>query len=322
MATTNATPSLFFDAVRASDCESVRRLLADDPSLANARWFGRAGDGKTRSLGPPPFNQHTWLPIADKHDSNDPRYTSAPLIYTRDDQIVRLLVDAGADVNARGTSGDLELPDWFYTPLWRAAHDGRLASVRILAERGANLNFTNPDGSNQALKTAAENDRIETCAYLIDHGAKPDLITAAMLGLEDSVRAVLRQSPEAIRLRDEHGRSALDAATLLDNFRQCRDGLHADHDRVAALLIEHGATVELEHAASLGLFGEIERLVERDPEVLKRPKIMKALIGGTATEESPLQAARRRGRMEIVSYLLEHGAIDVRPLEVRPTLDP
>ena len=61
------------------------------------------------------------------------------------------------------------------------------------------------------------------------------------------------------------------------------------------LLIEHGATVELEHAASLGLLAEIEHMVERDPEILKRPKIMKALIGGTATKESPLQAVRRRG---------------------------
>ena len=74
-------------------------------------------------------------------------------------------------MNAKGTSGDVELPDWFYTPLWRAAHDGRLASVRMLVERGANVNYTNPDGSNQALKTAAENDRFETCDYLIDHGA-------------------------------------------------------------------------------------------------------------------------------------------------------
>ena len=132
-----------------------------------------------------------------------------------------------------------------------------------------------------------------------------------MLGLEDSVRAVLQDNPEAISLRDEHGRSALDAATLLDTFRQCRDGLHADHDRVAHLLIEHGATVELEHAASLGLLGEIERMVENDPEVLNWPKVIKALMGGTAIKESPLQAASRRGRTEIVSYLLEHGAIDV-----------
>jgi Ankyrin repeats (3 copies) len=311
MATTNAAQSAFFDAIRASDCESVRRLLADDPSLANARWVGRAGDGKMRSLGPPPYNQHTWLTIPVEHDANDPRFTSTPIIYTRDDQIVRLLVDAGADVNAKGTSGELELPDWFYTPLWRAAHDGRLASVRVLVERGANVNYTNPDGSNQALKTAAENDRFETCAYLIDHGATPDLITAAMLGLDERVRAVLRERPKAMDARDEHGRSALDAATLLDTFRQCRDGLHAGHDRAAHLLIEHGSTVELEHAASLGLFAEIERMVKRDPEILKRPKVMKALIGGTAIKESPMQAARRRGRTEIVSYLLEQGAVDV-----------
>jgi adenylate cyclase class IV len=76
-------------------------------------------------------------------------------------------------------------------------------------------------------------------------------------------------------------------------------------------LIDHGATVELEHAASLGLFAEVERMVKRDPEILKRPKLMKALIGGTATKESSLRAARRRGRTEIVSYLLEHGAVDV-----------
>jgi ankyrin repeat protein len=314
LATTNAAKGAFFDAVRANDCDSVRRLLADDSSLAKARWLGRAGDGKMRSLGPSPFNQHTWLTIPAGHDANDPRFTSTPLIYTRDDEIVRLLLDAGADVNARGTSGHVELPEWFYTPLWRAAHDGRLTSVRVLVERGANVNYANPDGSNQALKTAAENDRLETCAYLIERGATPDLITAAMLGLDARVRAVLSESPDAIHARDEHGRSALDAATLLDTFRQCRDGLHSGHDKVAALLIEHGSTVELEHAASLGLFAEIKRMVERNPEILKRPKVMKALIGGTATKESPLQAARRRGRSEIVSFLLEHGAMDVPPV--------
>jgi ankyrin repeat protein len=307
----NAAQAVFFEAVRANDFESVRRLLADDPSLASARWPGRAGDGKMRSLGPAPFNQHTWQTIRAEHNSIDPRFTSTPLIFTRDDRIVRLLVDAGADVNAKGTSGEVELPDWFYTPLWRAAHDGRLDSVRMLVERGANVNYTNPDGSNQALKTAAENDRLETCDYLIDHGATPDLITAAMLGWDARVRELLVESPKVISVRDEHGRSALDAATLLDSFRQCDKGFHAGHDRAAHLLIEYGSTVELDHAASLGLLGEIKRMVEQDPEVLKRPKVMKALIGGTAIKESPLQAARRRGRSEIVSYLVQHGAVDL-----------
>ena len=75
MTTTSAARAAFFEAVRASDDETVQRLLADDPSLANARWLGRAGDGKMRSLGPPPFNQHTWLTISAGHDTNDPRFT-------------------------------------------------------------------------------------------------------------------------------------------------------------------------------------------------------------------------------------------------------
>ena len=108
----------------------------------------------------------------------------------------------------------------------------------------------------------------------------------------------------------------LDAATLLDSFRTCRDGLHAGHDRVAAFLIEHGSTVELEQAPAWDLLLISSRMVERDPEILKRPKVMKALIGGTATKESPLQAARRRGRTELVSYLLGHGAVDVPPVIV------
>src|SRR5438445_13280324 len=164
-----------FNAVRNDDVQAARRLLDDHSELAKARWNGRAGDGKMRSLGPPPFDRHTWLTVPDGHAPDDPRFTSTPLIYTRDDQMVRLLVEAGADVNAKGTSGELEMPDWFYTPLWRAAHDGRLSSVQLLVEHGADVNFTTPDGSIQALKTAAENDAFEVCEYLIARGSKPDL---------------------------------------------------------------------------------------------------------------------------------------------------
>lgn len=55
--------SLFFDAVKAEDAVTVRRLLRDDANLAKARWPGRSGDGKMRSLGSSPFNQYTWLAV-------------------------------------------------------------------------------------------------------------------------------------------------------------------------------------------------------------------------------------------------------------------
>jgi hypothetical protein len=171
----------FFDAVRNDNAQAVRRLVTAHPELARARWPGRAGDGRMRSLGPSPYNRHTWLTVPDEYDPEDPRFTSAPVIYTRNDEILQLLLAAGADANAKGTSGDLELPDWFYTPLWRAAHDGRLASVRLLVEHGADIDYRDPDGCNQALKTAAENGQREVCEYLLTSGAMPDVITASML---------------------------------------------------------------------------------------------------------------------------------------------
>jgi ankyrin repeat protein len=300
----------FFDAVRRDDVATVWRLLAEDPTLARSRWSGRAGDGKMRSLGPTPFNQHTWVAVPADAAQDDPRFTSTPLIYSRNDEIVLLLVEAGADVNAKGTSGEIEMPDWFFTPLWRAAHDNRLASVRLLVERGADVSFANPDGSNQALKTAAENDAQNTWEFLLTHGAKPDLITAAMLGLPDAVETILAKDASIIDVRDSHGRTALDAATLLDSFRRSRRGLHDGHRRAAKVLVKYGATIELEHAASLGMLDRIKLMVAKDLQILQRPKVMQALLGGTATKESPLQAAARGGHKQVVEFLAAHGAVE------------
>jgi ankyrin repeat protein len=303
----------FFNAVRSDNVQTVRRLLTAHPELARARWPGRAGDGRMRSLGASPYNRHTWMTVPGGHEPEDPRFTSAPVIYTRNDEILTLLVAAGADVNAKGTSGDLETPEWFYTPLWRAAHDGRLASVRLLVEHGADIDYKDPDGCHQALKTAAENGRLEVCDYLLSRGATPDLITASMLGLVERVDAIIASGRQAIDARDGHGRSALDAATLLDTYRACHTGLHAGHDQTAEILIAHGAAVDLEHAASLGQMDIVHEMVQQDSEALTRPRRIKALIGGAAIRESPLRAAKRRNRTEVVTYLVRHGAVDDPP---------
>jgi hypothetical protein len=206
----------YFDAVRNDDVAGVRGLLQREPGLVHARWPGRGRpDGLIRSLGPPPYNQHTWraCPV-NPDDPNDPRYTSTPLIWTRDDEMVRLLVEHGAEVNARGSSGDLELLDWILTPLWRAAHDGRLESVRLLVERGADVNFRSPDGCNQALKTAVELNSFrapepphteahdQVTDLLLTHGAVPDLAHAASLGRLERVRQMSEADADCMtRLR-------------------------------------------------------------------------------------------------------------------------
>jgi ankyrin repeat protein len=300
----------FFNAVRSSDVAAVRALLADEPTLAKARWPGRSGDGRMRSLGPSPFNTHAWLSVPPDHNPDDPRFTSTPLIYSRNDEIVAMLVESAADVNAEGTCGDIELADWFHTPLWRAAHDGRIESVRRLVEYGANVNFRTPDGANQAMKAAAENEHPDVCDYLLEKGARPDVVTAAMLGMSDYVKDLIAADAEAVSVCDAHGRTPLDAATLLDTFRVAAEGLGPHHDRTAEILILHGALMNISHAAALGRLEDVQLRVERDKDVLRRPVELLALVGGAAIFESPLRAARRRGSRDVEAYLLEHGAVD------------
>lgn len=63
-------------------------------------------------------------------------------------------------------------------------------------------------------------------------------------------------------------------------------------------------------AARLGRLDDVRSMVEEDPDFVRRPMEMVALIGGTAVQESPLLAAKRRGRSEVVKYLLKRGAVN------------
>lgn len=74
-------------AVRSGDVEAVRRLLEDDPALATARLVGRCG------------GTGTVLHLV----------TDWPGYFPNGPQIVRLLIDAGADVNAL-TTGEVHSP--------------------------------------------------------------------------------------------------------------------------------------------------------------------------------------------------------------------
>jgi ankyrin repeat protein len=299
----------FFAAVRRDDVAEVRRFLADNFSLAKARWPGRGRpDGMMRSLGPKPYNRHSWLPApSNPDDPGDPRYTSLPLHWTRNDEMVQVLVEAEADVNAKGTSGDIELPEWFLTPLWRAAHDGRMESVRLLVAQGADVNYLDPDDCNQALHTAAENGHPEVCRFLVMNGARPDIISAAMIGMVDAVEELLEAAPSQVHRVDQHGRSPLDAATLMDSFRVSWPQTDA-HCKIARLLLASGAQLELSHAASLGWIDQAKQLVEADPQLLHRKRLVPELLTGGASMESPLQAARRRGHSEVVQFLSARGA--------------
>jgi len=111
----------------------------------------------------------------------------------------RVLIDHGADVNARSTllkypedrfglEGVLTiLPHGNWTPLMYAARQGSLDAARVLVEKGADLNATDPDGTT-ALIVAIINGHFDTAAMLAEKGADPNLAdTAGMAALYAAV---------------------------------------------------------------------------------------------------------------------------------------
>jgi ankyrin repeat protein len=112
----------------------LARMIAEDP----ARAHERGGDGQT------------------------------PLHFARSRAVVDLLLDAGADIDARDVD-----------------HRSTAAEWMLDQKRGAG--------------------RFELARYLVERGASADIFLAAALGLSDKVRAMLRGNPKLLDLRTGQG---------------------------------------------------------------------------------------------------------------------
>src|ERR1019366_1154852 len=110
-------------------------------------------------------------------------------------EAVRTLLDAGPDANARSASAGfarpnagltrLSLGEW--TPLMYAARDGLTRAGRVLMERGADVNATDPDGAT-ALVLAIINYHYDFASLLLDFRANPNLAdTTGMAALYAAV---------------------------------------------------------------------------------------------------------------------------------------
>ena len=153
------TGAILMTAARTGNAEVVRMLLGHD--------HGNGADASAResSLGETAL---MWAAAEDHPDA------------------VRALVEHGSDPNARSTRlvypkdrFGLEgvttiLPPGNWTALMYAARQGALESARTLAEMGADLNLTDPDGTT-ALELAILNGHFDTAAMLAEHGADPNI---------------------------------------------------------------------------------------------------------------------------------------------------
>jgi len=159
-------------AVRAGDVAAIRRLLGDHAGLASARLVGKDGGS-----GTPLHLVADW-----------------PGYFPNGPQIVRLLIDAGADPNAL-TSGRDSPGKGDETPLHYAASSDDVDVAEALIDGGADLET--PDGS---IGTPLDNAVGYTCWHvarlLVARGARVDKAWhASALGMLSRLEAILGNEP-------------------------------------------------------------------------------------------------------------------------------
>jgi uncharacterized protein len=163
-------------AVHVGDVEAIRGLLRDDRALASAR------------LGSKDSGTATPLHLV----------TDWPGYFPNGPQIVRLLIDAGADPNGLTTSRGSEITGpGDETPLHYAASSDDVDVAEALIEGGADIEV--PDGSiGTPLDNAVGYGCWHVARLLVTRGASVDKAWhAAALGMLSRLEALLGSDPPA-----------------------------------------------------------------------------------------------------------------------------
>lgn len=191
----------FFDACRTGDVERLRSVLPGDASLVRER--------DTRGA--------TGLHHASRHP-----------------EAVRVLIEHGADPNARDTDDNV-------TPLHVAAANRALESVRILLDAGADPQGSGDLHHGDVIGWASCEGNEAVIELLLERGARHHIFSALATRDVELVERVVEQDPAALRRRRsrfENGNTPLhDAIAPAEPWR------HPDH-ALLQRLIDLGADIE------------------------------------------------------------------------------
>jgi ankyrin repeat protein len=181
------------DAAKSGDLAKVRQLLKSNPGLVSSQDT----NGCT-----PLFNAALYgrddvveLLLANKADVNaKTRVGLTPLMFAVHTNIARLLLDRGADVNARDNRSR-------WTALHLAAAFGRTNMVELLLANGADVNAVDVNG-RAPLYYAECHGHVDVAELLRQHGGKDamitDIIDAVTGGNLEKVRKLLQYQPALV----------------------------------------------------------------------------------------------------------------------------
>jgi uncharacterized protein len=207
------------EAIHSGDLEALKRLLRENPDLATARVEGR-----------------TVLHVAADWPGHFPNGAAS----------VAVLVDAGADVNARFEGPPSE------TPLHWAASSDDVAVLDALLDAGADVDAPGAViAGGTPLTDARAFGQWQAARRLVERGAQTTLDDAAALGLMDRVEASFVDDPPP--LQEDVNRAFWCAC-------------HGGQRRAAEFLLDRGADLNWvppwEERTPLDARSEADELVE------------------------------------------------------------
>ena len=242
---------------------------------------------------------HKWDVNATQGDGMTALHWAA---YREDLNMARLLIGAGANVNAANRLNAV-------TPLLLAATAGNAAIVDLLLKSGADANQANSLGTTP-LMLAAASGRVDAAKTLLDHGANINaresarrqtaLMFAAALNRDAVVRLLASRGadlnltskivPINADIVDEDGNSVpAPSRTGATKKRGEEEG------KVAGM----GGMAALHYAAREGFMPAVKALVESGADIDKANPVDKS---------TPLVIAIGNGHYDVAKYLIEHGA--------------
>jgi ankyrin repeat protein len=205
--------------------------------------------------------------------------------------VVRLLVEAGADVNGDGDDHRLGVLGWA-----TCLHATRTDVADYLLAQGAKLN----------LWSAIALGRTEEVRAFIE--TDPSLLAARMSRSEHRRtplhHAASRNQLEAVRLLLQLG-ADVNAADLTGATALATAAQQGADQRIAGLLLEAGARIDFIAAVSLGRYDLAEAMLREDP----------ARIGPDGADTIVLHVAVSRRSTETVRWLIDH-QVDVNAKRV------
>lgn len=181
------------------------------------------------------------------------------------EETIQLLLDHNAQADlfqaaAMGRTGLIEsildrddklidsLDDQEKTALFHAAHNNRFAAVKLLVERGADVNRSDAVGI-AALHRTSQQCSDELIQYLIDHGAVAHLCCYVACGDEAGTRQALARNADA-------------ANEIFYEFNAVGYAIHSWQLGTLRILLTHGSTLSKEDQQ------HILRITDNDQELL------------------------------------------------------